>query len=91
MTANRKSRKALTPDQARKEAAGLAGAIANGSDPAAVRAAELLTSHLRECSFCLLSAFAFTNSAAWVLDRAPFELIAPKTLHCRWFPRQLEV
>ena len=30
----------LTPDQARKEAARLAGAIANGSDPAAVRAAE---------------------------------------------------
>src|SRR6516225_9883899 len=31
---------ALTPDQARKEAARLAGAVANGSDPAAVRAAE---------------------------------------------------
>jgi hypothetical protein len=31
---------ALTPDQARKEAARLSGAIASGSDPAAVRAAE---------------------------------------------------
>src|SRR6516225_8897968 len=31
---------ALTPDQARKEAARLLGAIAHGSDPAAVRAAE---------------------------------------------------
>jgi integrase len=31
---------ALTPDQARKEAARLLGAIANGSDPAAIRAAE---------------------------------------------------
>ena len=31
---------ALTPDQARKEAIRLSGAIANGTDPAAVRAAE---------------------------------------------------
>ena len=31
---------ALTPEQARKEAARLSGAIANGSDPAATRAAE---------------------------------------------------
>ena len=31
---------ALTPDQARKEATRLSGAIANGTDPAAVRAAE---------------------------------------------------
>jgi integrase len=31
---------ALTPDQARKEAIRLAGAIANGTDPASVRAAE---------------------------------------------------
>ena len=31
---------ALTPDQARKEAIRLAGAIANGTDPAAIRAAE---------------------------------------------------
>ena len=31
---------ALTPEQARKEAARLSGAIANGSDPAALRAAE---------------------------------------------------
>jgi integrase len=31
---------ALTPEQARKEAARLSGAIANGSDPAAIRAAE---------------------------------------------------
>jgi Arm DNA-binding domain/Phage integrase, N-terminal SAM-like domain len=31
---------ALTPDQARKEAVRLSGAIASGSDPAAVRAAE---------------------------------------------------
>jgi integrase len=31
---------ALTPDQARKKAARLSGAIANGSDPAALRAAE---------------------------------------------------
>ncbi len=31
---------ALTPDQARKEAIRLSGAIANGSDPAALRAAE---------------------------------------------------
>jgi integrase len=30
----------LTPEQARKEAARLSGAIANGSDPAAIRAAE---------------------------------------------------
>jgi len=30
----------LTPDQARKEAVRLAGAIANGTDPAAIRAAE---------------------------------------------------
>src|SRR5215472_5498647 len=31
---------ALTPEQARKEAARLSGAIASGGDPAAVRAAE---------------------------------------------------
>ena len=31
---------ALTPDQARKEAARLSGAIANGADPAAVRTAD---------------------------------------------------
>jgi integrase len=34
---------ALTPEQARKEAARLAGAIANGSDPAALRAAGRVT------------------------------------------------
>jgi integrase len=38
---------ALTPDQARKEAARLSGAIASGGDPAAVRAAEKSAPTLR--------------------------------------------
>jgi len=37
----------LTPDQARKEAARLSGAIASGGDPAAVRAAEKSAPTLR--------------------------------------------